>query len=132
MSLLPTFLIRPVVALAGWLGSLGFSIPPLGVRPYPFGTAMITSVGMLGLDLAFVPQTPFARVPFIVMVGAIGPKPVVATEGPQAGQVVACDILPLTVTVDHRFLDGKDGAKMAVRLKHYLEHPEHLEPVAMK
>lgn len=35
----------------GWLGGCGgFSIPARGVEPYPFGTAIITSVGMLGID----------------------------------------------------------------------------------
>ncbi len=36
---------------------------------------------MLGLDMCFVPHTPFARVPIIVMVGSIGKKPVVDEKG---------------------------------------------------
>jgi pyruvate dehydrogenase E2 component (dihydrolipoamide acetyltransferase) len=117
-----------MVEVVGLLGSLGLSVPALGVRPFPFGTAIITSVGSFGLDLAFVPQTPFARVPLIFMVGAITPK-AVAEKDPDTGalRVVAKETLTLTVTVDHRFLDGKDGAKMATMLTRFLEHPETLE-----
>src|SRR3989338_7667100 len=56
MKLLPTFLLRPLVAFTGFLASsLGLNIPALGVRPFPFGSALVTSVGMLGLDNASVP-----------------------------------------------------------------------------
>ena len=48
-----------------------------GVKPFPFGSCLVTSVGMMGLDVAFAPFTPFARVPILVMVGAIREKPVV-------------------------------------------------------
>ncbi len=128
LALLPTFLLRPMIELVGMLSSLGLSIPALGVRPYPFGTAIITSVGSFGLDLAFVPQTPFTRVPLIFMVGAISPK-AVAEKDENTGELrlVPKDTLTLTVTVDHRFLDGKDGAKMATMLTRFLEHPETLE-----
>ena len=97
--------------------------PPPGVQPFPFGTAMITSVGMLGLDLCFVPHTPFARVPIILMVGSISKKPVVDVEG----KVVVRDILPVTFTVDHRFLDGVQGAVMAKKLRLYIEQPALLD-----
>lgn len=127
MALLPTPLLAPVVATVGWLGALGLSIPALGVRPHPFGTAMVTSVGMLGLDMCFVPHTPFAHVPLIIMVGSISEQPAVSPTG----TVVSRPSLPLTVTVDHRFLDGASGAVMARELKKALEDPEaHLEPLS--
>lgn len=37
LAALPTFLLNPVVRTAGWLSSIGLSIPALGVKPYPFG-----------------------------------------------------------------------------------------------
>jgi len=121
LRLLPTFLIEPMVSLVGWLGALGFEVPALGVRPHPFGTAMVTSVGMLGLDMCFVPHTPFAHVPLIVMVGSYSKKPVV---DPDTGLVVVKVMLPITVTLDHRFLDGSTGAVMAKNFKSFLTDPE--------
>ena len=57
--------------------SLGLDLPIFGVRPFPFGSCLVTSVGMMGLDTAFIPFPPFARVPLLVMVGGIKKKPVV-------------------------------------------------------
>ena len=66
---LPTFLLRPIVHFVGWLGCcLGLSVPALGVKPYPFGSCIVTSVGSMGMDTAFAPHTPWAHVPLLVMV----------------------------------------------------------------
>ena len=120
LSWLPTFLLEPVVGLMGWLGSMGIAIPALGVKAFPFGTICVTSVGVLGLDSAFVPFSPFARVPLLITIGAIGQKAVVndITE-----EVVAERQLPLTITVDHRFLDGAQGARMLRDIKKILQDP---------
>ena len=49
-------LIRPMVAIVGYLASgLGLDIPALGIRSFPFGSAMVTSVGMLGVEQGFIP-----------------------------------------------------------------------------
>ena len=88
--------------MVGWLGALGFTIPALGVKAYPFGTAMVTSVGMLGLDFALVPHTPFAHVPLIVMIGKYGKRAVVNDE-------------------------GKTGGAMAKGFRKYLEDPASME-----
>lgn len=128
MSWLPTFLLNPVVELVGWLGALGLNIPALGVKAHPFGTAMITSVGMLGLDLCFVPQTPFARVPLIFMVGSIDKKPVVDENE----KIVARPLLPITCTVDHRFMDGAQGAVIAKLIKQYVADPASMDEESPK
>ena len=58
---LPTWLLRPLLWFTGFLASsLGINAKALGVTAYPFGSAIVTSVGMFGLDEAFVPPTPFA------------------------------------------------------------------------
>ena len=122
MAMLPVWVLQPIVATIGYLaGALGMNIPALGVRPFPFGSAMVTSVGMLGVEQAFVPFTPFARVPFLLTVGECVPKPVVAADGKS---IIVQQTLSLTGTIDHRFADGTDAARMAKRLKWALEHPE--------
>jgi hypothetical protein len=64
IRLLPTFLLRRLVWLTGWLASsLGMNIPALGVERFAFGSAVITNVGMFGVDEAYVPPTPFAGSP---------------------------------------------------------------------
>lgn len=120
---LPTFVLRPLIKFFGWLtSSLGIAVPALGLEAYPFGSCIITSVGMLGIDEAFAPHTPFARVPVLVLVGAIKDTPVA-----RDGQVVVRPILTMTATVDHRFVDGFQLATVAKTIRAALENPaEHL------
>lgn len=78
LKFVPVFLLKPLVYWVGFLGgSIGLSIPLFGVKRFPFGSCLVTSVGMLGLDRAFVPFPPYARIPLLVMVGAIKDKPIV-------------------------------------------------------
>eukprot|EP01096_Ripella_sp_DP13-Kostka_P013211 TRINITY_DN567_c0_g1_i1.p1 TRINITY_DN567_c0_g1~~TRINITY_DN567_c0_g1_i1.p1 ORF type:complete len:311 (-),score=123.09 TRINITY_DN567_c0_g1_i1:8-904(-) len=119
IKILPVFVIRRLVYTVGFLSSaLGLNLPMLGVRPFPFGSCLVTSVGMMGLDMGFAPFTPFARVPILVMVGAIREKPVVVD-----GEIVVRPIITLTATLDHRFLDGAQGAALAKYLRLGIEDP---------
>ncbi|GMF60563.1 unnamed protein product [Phytophthora fragariaefolia] len=125
MSVLPTWVIRPMLNFFGWLGSAcGFRIPPVGVEPYMFGSCMVTSVGMMGLDLAFSPITPYSQVPMLVTIGSILDKAVVVN-----GKIEVRPILTLTTTIDHRYVDGSEAARMAKNLKACVEDPSLLEAV---
>ncbi|KAE9358749.1 hypothetical protein PF008_g2544 [Phytophthora fragariae] len=125
MSVLPTWVIRPMLNFFGWLGSAcGFRIPPVGVEPYMFGSCMVTSVGMMGLDLAFSPITPYSQVPMLVTIGSIMDKAVVVD-----GKVEVRPMLTLTTTIDHRYVDGSEAARMAKNLKAFVEDPNLLEAV---
>lgn len=120
---LPTWMIRPLLFVTGWLASaLGVSIPALGVEKFPFGSCVITSVGMLGLDEAFAPPTPFARTPVLVLVGAIRDQPTVVDD-----EVVIRPLLTITATIDHRFIDGFQGGVLAKVVRSILENPWQLE-----
>ncbi|KAG7385587.1 hypothetical protein PHYPSEUDO_001239 [Phytophthora pseudosyringae] len=125
MSVLPTWVIRPMLNFFGWLGSAcGFRIPPVGVEPYMFGACMVTSVGMMGLDMAFSPITPYSQVPMLVTIGSIMDKAVVID-----GKVEVRPMLTLTTTIDHRYIDGSEAARMAKNLKAFVEDPNLLEAV---
>lgn len=124
LALLPVPVLTVLVNVVGYLASaLGLNIPALGVRPHPFGSCMVTSVGMLGVEQAFVPFTPFARVPFLMTVGAINKKPIVN----EANQIAIQQQITLTATLDHRFADGTQAARMAKKLKYLVEHPKEME-----
>ncbi|MFM7201131.1 MAG: 2-oxo acid dehydrogenase subunit E2 [Myxococcota bacterium] len=122
VRLLPVFLLKPLVWFTGFLGgSLGISVPFLGVERFPFGSCIITSVGMLGIDEAFAPHTPFARVPVLILVGAVKDS-VVAVEG----KMEIRPQLTVTATVDHRFVDGTQLGILAKLLRELLENPERM------
>eukprot|EP01135_Chromosphaera_perkinsii_P010166 Nk52_evm32s2039 gene=Nk52_evmTU32s2039 len=123
LNMLPPFLIKPLVNVAGWLGGVaGCEIPALGVKPYPFGSCLVTSVGMMGLEMCFAPFTPFANVPALVLIGGTKDKAVVVD-----GEIKIRPMLTLTATFDHRFLDGAQGAQMAQIIKGIMEHPYLLD-----
>jgi pyruvate/2-oxoglutarate dehydrogenase complex dihydrolipoamide acyltransferase (E2) component len=120
---LPTWLLRPLVWFTGWLtSSLGVQASPLGLERQPFGSGIVTSVGMLGLDEAWVPPTPFARVPLYVLIGAVRQRPVVVE-----GKLVVRPMLTVTATLDHRFVDGFQAATLARTFRRVLEDPWSLD-----
>ena len=123
LRLLPGWLLRPILWLTGFItGSLGISAPLLGLEAFPFGSCVVTNVGVFGLDEGFAPLTPFAHCPVLVLVGAIRERPAVVD-----GQVVARPQLTLTATIDHRFIDGSHGAILARVVRDVLENPWQLD-----
>ncbi len=120
MSRLPLFLVRPVlnfIALLTYTFNLDLSFA--GIPKDPFGSAMVTNVGSLGPDEAYVPLVPYSRVPLLVAVGAIRDEPVV-----EGGEVIVAKVLRLYATFDHRVLDGSHAAKMCKTLRRIFDDPE--------
>lgn len=124
LNILPTYIVRPITNLVGWLGgACGLRIPAFGVEPYMFGACMVTSVGMMGLDMAFAPITPYAQTPMLLTIGAIQDKVVVVDN-----EIVIRPMLTITTTIDHRYVDGSQAARMASMMKKLVEDPSLLEP----
>lgn len=123
IQMLPVWLIKPIVWLSGWLtASLGLSVPALGLEAFPFGSCIVTSVGMFGLDEGYAPPTPFARAPVLVLIGAMRDTPVV-----RDGEVVIRKMLTITATIDHRFMDGHQGGVLARVVRECFENPWSLD-----
>lgn len=120
---LPRPLARAALRLAAWAaGDRGWSIPALGIAPSPFGSAIVSSVGMFGLPVGFAPIAWMYRVPLLVLVGKISERAVVVD-----GQVQARPVLPLSVTVDHRYVDGAGLGLALNALESYLRCPSNYE-----
>ena len=79
---------------------------------------MVTSLGSLGLESAFVPLVAYSRVPLVVAPGRITDQPVV-----ENGQVVPGKVMSLNVTLDHRMIDGAHATVLARVLREILEDP---------
>lgn len=107
--------------------NLGLSFPKLGLPKDPFGSAMVTSVGMLGVPPGFAPLVPISRVPLILCVGGIENKPWVLTDKNGISTVEARPVLDIHFTFDHRFMDGLTGSRMYKYLQEILTNPsQHL------
>ena len=88
----PVPVLRPILSLTTWLTSgVGVDLRRLGLRAEPFGSALVTSVGMFGVQHAYAPLSPFYRVPFLALVSEVAPKPVVVD-----GEVVLRPVLTVS------------------------------------
>jgi pyruvate dehydrogenase E2 component (dihydrolipoamide acetyltransferase) len=88
------------------------------LKPEDFsgGTFSVSNLGMYGVDeFTAIINPPESA---ILAVGASVPTPVV-----QDGQVVVRDQMKVTLSVDHRALDGAVAARFLQDLKHLLEQP---------
>lgn len=126
VRLLPTWLIRPVLWFSGYFtGALGFNLKALGLEKFPFGSCVVTSVGMFGIDEGYAPQIPFAYVPIYIAITRIKER-VVAENG----RVLIRPEVDLMATIDHRFMDGHEGAQLASKVRRYVENPWLLDGYA--
>jgi pyruvate dehydrogenase E2 component (dihydrolipoamide acetyltransferase) len=80
------------------------------------GSLTITNLGMFGID-AF---SPIINPPEVAILGV---GRIVQELALVEGQVVARDKMTLSLTVDHRIVDGAPGAQFLQTLVQYLEHP---------
>jgi 2-oxoacid dehydrogenases acyltransferase (catalytic domain) len=123
LAALPPGLLRGALRLGAWLTSdLNLDLSRIGMPRQAFGSAMITSVGMWGIQHAYSPLAHYYRVPVLVLVGAIRRVPVAVED-----QVLVRPVLTLTATFDHRYVDGFHAAQFATAVKEYLAHPARFE-----
>ena len=83
------------------------------------GTFTITNLGMFEID-AF---TPIINLPecAILGVGRIIARPVVVDEATE--KIAVRKMVALSLTFDHRLVDGAPAARFLQRIKHFVEHP---------
>jgi pyruvate dehydrogenase E2 component (dihydrolipoamide acetyltransferase) len=120
-------LVTPVVRDTRNLGlaAIGGQVRELAVRArdgklapheYDGATFTISNLGMHGVGEMFAIINPPQAC--ILGVGAAEPKPVV-----EDGKVVAGTVMTLSISADHRVLDGTTGAKLLAEIRRMLEEP---------
>lgn len=115
---IPRFALKGVVRFMAWMQrEPNFAMKWAGMPKDPFGSVMVSSLGMMGIDTAFAPLFPLGGPPAIFLVSAIKMNPVCTPDG----QVVARRQLRLCGTFDHRVLDGYHLSVLAKELHRYLE-----------
>ncbi|KFE67255.1 2-oxo acid dehydrogenase subunit E2 [Hyalangium minutum] len=98
--------------------TLNLDLSGIGMPKDAFGSIIITNVGSLGLDTAYVPLVPYTRVPIFVAPGAVKDAPVV-----EDGKVVPGKVMNINASFDHRFIDGFHAGVLANTLREMLENP---------
>jgi pyruvate/2-oxoglutarate dehydrogenase complex dihydrolipoamide acyltransferase (E2) component len=125
MDALPPWLLRRALRWTAFVTEeLGLDAPALGLRRSPFGSAMVTSVGMFGIPQGFAPLAWMYDVPLLVLVGELTPKPVAID-----GRVEVRSMLPITATIDHRYADGWHISRAMAAFREYLADPRGFEGI---
>jgi pyruvate dehydrogenase E2 component (dihydrolipoamide acetyltransferase) len=118
---LPPFIIRWILSFLIFIQyNLGVDLRWFGIKakPDPFGTVMVTNVGMFGIDLAYAPLVTPARVPLVALVGRVVDQAVVVD-----GKIEIRPILTASATFDHRYGDGYHIGKIVRAVRHFVENP---------
>jgi pyruvate dehydrogenase E2 component (dihydrolipoamide acetyltransferase) len=122
---LPPIVLRPVMDVLGFITeTLQLPVPFMGVDARPYGSVLVSNIGTYGLDSVSAPVPTFCHVPFTIVTGTVTDK-VLARDG----QAVIRPVLPLTIGLDHRFIDGYQAATMARVFREYLSSPSTFDPV---
>jgi 2-oxoisovalerate dehydrogenase E2 component (dihydrolipoyl transacylase) len=80
------------------------------------GTATVTNVGALGVDIGVPLLNPGEAL--ILAIGAIGRRPWVVGD-----EIEIRSVVQLALTIDHRILDGSEGAALLTEIKALLTNP---------
>ena len=124
LSRTPLWLLGPALRFSAWLAQdRNLDLKKYGLPRQAFGSVMVTSVGMFGIQHAYAPLSPYYRVPFLVLVGEIADRATVVD-----GQVVARPMFTVTGTLDHRYLDGYHASRLMHSMREYLDNPRKFEP----
>ena len=119
---MPWWLARSATWLSDVLvNELHLDLSAQGMPSDPFGSAIVTSVGMFGIDAAFAPFVPMARCPMLILVPEIRPRPWAV-----GAAVEVRPVLRLCATFDHRIIDGAAAGRFANRLTRLFATPDLL------
>lgn len=88
----------------------------LSVDEVTGGTFTITNLGMYGIDVF----TPIINPPEVAILGVGRIFEDLALVN---GQIAVCSRVVLSLTIDHRIIDGAPAAAFLQTVVHYLEHP---------
>ena len=106
--------------------TLNLDMRRFGVPKDAFGSVMVTNIGSLGLEEAYVPLVPYSKVPLLIAMGAVKKEPIVGEND----EIRVAKTMRIFATFDHRILDGSHAAKMSRTLRAWFENPyEHFGPI---
>jgi pyruvate dehydrogenase E2 component (dihydrolipoamide acetyltransferase) len=119
MRAVPYFFINLFLKLISFLlYTLNLDLRWAGLPKDAFGSAIITNIGSIGLEQAYVPLVPYSRVPILVCPGAVSEEAVV-----EDGKLVPAHIMNLSATFDHRVIDGAHAAVLAKVMRRMFDDP---------
>jgi pyruvate dehydrogenase E2 component (dihydrolipoamide acetyltransferase) len=125
-NFVPLVLMNYILRIVSFLAyTLNLDLSSLGMPKDPFGSIMITNIGVLGLEAAYVPLVPYSRVPILLALGAVKEVPAVEDD-----EIKVVKVMDINATFDHRIMEGAQAARMAGVIRAWMEDPEgHFGPI---
>ncbi len=96
----------------------GLNLEGVGIVRDPFGSVVVTNVGVLGVEQGFAPLIPAGRTAAVLTLGEVRDK-VIAVNG----EPVVRPVLTIGGTFDHRVVDGAHLGKISAILRRVLSDP---------
>lgn len=123
MRFIPLLFSKWIIKLTAFIQyRLNLWSPLLGTQQDTFGSLMITNIGSLGIEEAFVPFSFYTNVHSICAIGKIFDAPIVENGELKIGPIAyAC------WTLDHRVVDGSSAGRMLETFRTHFENPELIE-----
>ncbi|HVK05413.1 MAG TPA: 2-oxo acid dehydrogenase subunit E2 [Armatimonadaceae bacterium] len=122
---LPVWLLRLAMRAQDFAHfTLNVSLRPFGLPDDRFGSVMISNFGVLGIDNALVPLSPYCRTPLMIGVGR--PRPIPVARG---GEVVVAECVTISFTFDHRYADGVHGGLLMRQFQKIFLNPHRYPAV---
>jgi len=96
----------------------GIDLSSVGIPFDPFGTVMVTNVGVFGIEHGFAPLLPVSRIAALLTVGAVRDA-VIAVNG----EAVVRPVISIGGTFDHRVIDGHGLGQLSGVIRKILTDP---------
>ena len=89
------------------------------IKKHEFGSFLVTSVGMLNVEVGYPPLVPLFKSPALFCITSVHDEAVVVD-----GKVVVEKILNICFNFDTRFFDGMQAVLVQNRIREIMEDPD--------
>lgn len=122
-SKVPNFILSLLIQASSYFSSIGVGLKALGMKPFEFGTCIITSIGSIGISDGYPPIPPPTFCPLLVSVCKAKNKVVMQKDG----SLKEVKLLGLNLTADFRFVDAKAIREFVQHIERIGQNPEEFE-----
>lgn len=118
---IPTCVVTAIVEIITFITSvLGFSLPMFNLKSHPFGSYIVTSLGMHKCEVSYAPPTSLLRVPLLFCINSVHDAALV-----EDSEVVVRKVMNLCYTADMRYFEGFNLIMIMNRIKEVMEDPKN-------
>ncbi len=126
-------MLSPFIRIISYLSVCGCDLSWLWLPKYAYGTCIITNVGRLGIDNVYLPIPRIFIIFNILLAYTYAPLIISTSIKKKKLDVDSADMtlkestfIKLQFTIDHRYMDGAQAAKIAAEIEKHIGDPSLL------